>query len=73
MALQAVTPYCTRQDIEDRLSEQGVVLRADHNQDGVLDDSEVRVITHAITDASETINPWICSFSDSNCSCLGTP
>lgn len=55
MAVASHYTFCTRADVERRLSAEGVRSRLDVDQDGAVSASEELAMTDAISDASETL------------------
>lgn len=49
-------PYCTRQDLVDRLSGSGLLVTADDDQDGAASGAEGAALDRAIESASAEIN-----------------
>ena len=51
--------FCTRAQIERRLSAEGVLSRLDHDEDGALSPEEEAALADAIDDASQTIQFYL--------------
>lgn len=62
MPTALATLYCDEQDIRDILSEEGVDLRVDDDDDGAVNETEQLMITKALNQAAAKVNQYCVRF-----------